>query len=111
MNKTEYMKQGIADNPTMPPKDLAEQLEVERKKQKLKDISEIKPSDISQLKTKMKKAGESKPNAKRTKVADQPANGNDFPFGANAPLSTLSLAALLVERIGKDKAKDLIDLA
>ena len=107
MKKADFIRQGIADNKDMKPKELAEKLNEEAKTAKY-DFK-ISPAEISTYKSKEKTAAsDEKTPTKKTATFDFPA-----PTANGATPDVVSAAKAvkqLVDKFGADTVKGLAEL-
>ena len=112
VTKADVIRQGLKDYPAMGPKDLSEKLNAKVKKEGL-PIAEIKPSEISVYRSKAKQEAEaahhsaSKSQAVATKTVGVKATAST---GHSSVADLLQNARNLVDQLGKEDAKKVIDL-
>jgi hypothetical protein len=107
VTKADVIRQGMLDHPELGPKDLAEKLNAKAKKEKL-GIAEIKPSEISVYRSKAK--AEDGTSSRNAGPAGRAAPKAAAPAGKTSVAEVLQTARSLVDQLGKEEAKKVIDL-
>jgi hypothetical protein len=107
VTKADVIRQGMADHPGLGPKDLAEKLNAKAKKEGL-GIAEIKPSEISVYRSKAK--AEDGASSRKAGSAGKAASKAGGPAGHASVADLVQTARSLVDQLGKEEAKKVIDL-
>lgn len=112
VTKADLIRQGLKDHPELGPKALAEKLNAKVKKEGLA-IAEIKPSEISVYRSKAKQ--EANGMAAKAASTKQPGSMNaaiktTLSTGHPSVTALLQNARNLVDQLGKEEAKKVIDL-
>jgi hypothetical protein len=107
VTKADVIRQGLGEHSELGPKDLAEKLNAKVKKEGL-GIAEIKPGEISVYRSKAKaKDGSS---SRKASSAGKAASKSAAPAGHASVAEVLQTARTLVDQLGKEEAKKVIDL-
>ena len=112
VTKADVIRRGLKDHPGMGPKDLAKKLNAKVKKEGL-PIAEIKPSEVSVYRSEAKHQAEAaaqKGAATGQAVSTQPAVKATPSTGHASVVDLLQNAKTLVDQLGKEEAKKVIDL-
>jgi ribosomal protein L4 len=113
VTKADVIREGLKAHPEMGPKDLSEKLNAKVKKEGL-PIAEIKPSEISVYRSKAKQEAEAAAHhgaSKSPALAGKTAVGKaTASTGHSSVADLLQNARTLVDELGKEQAKKVIDL-
>jgi hypothetical protein len=113
VTKADIIRQGLKDYPNMGPTEIATKLNAKVKKEGL-GIKEIKPSEISVYRSQAKQGADgTSANAASTvqSVSTHPPAAKATPSTGHASVAeVLQTARNLVDQLGKDEAKKVIDL-
>jgi hypothetical protein len=107
-SKADVIRKGLADHPEMGPSELAVVLNELVKKDKL-GFAEIKPGEISVYRSKAKQAAEP-PAAQGPPARKAPSARTTTQPGQVSVAEVIQTARELVDRLGKEEAKKVIDL-
>lgn len=109
--KADVIRQGLKDHPDLGPTDLAVKLNEKVKKEGL-GLAEIKPSEISVYRSKERQeAGAAATRRTPTTSTATKPTGKPAPAVGHASVAeVLRTARTLVDQLGKEEAKKVIDL-